>query len=108
MDTSSSSSRPKDSSSSIAHLEYLRALTKAYQQHNFSSQQQSSTLAAYQELMMQQQQQQQKQNQQQQILQQMNQRRSMEDVLKKLASVGRESVDQKGDKLHNFETSRYL
>ena len=92
----------KESSSSVAHLEYLRALTKHYQQQNFQNHQQPNSLAAYQELLIQQQQ---KHNQQQQFLQ-LNQRRSMEDVLKKLASAGRE--DQKGDKLYDYENSRYF
>ena len=52
-------------------------------------------------------QQQQKHNQQQQFLQ-LNQRRSMEDVLKKLASAGREGVDQKVDKMYDYENSRYF
>ena len=98
------SSNPKESSSSIAHLEYLRALTKHYQQQNLQSHQQQNSLAAYQELLIQQQQ---KHNQQQQFLQ-LNQRRSMEDVLKKLASAGREGIDQKVDKLYDYENSRYI
>ena len=98
------SSNPKESSSSIAHLEYLRALTKHYQQQTFQNHQQPNTLAAYQELLIQQQQ---KHNQQQQLLQ-LNQRRSMEDVLKKLATVGREGVDPKGGKIYDNENSRYF
>ena len=104
------SSQRKDSSSSIAHLEYLRALTKHYQQHqNF---QQShppppNHLAAYQELLLQQQQQ--KHNHEQQQLLQLNQRRSMEDVLKKLASAGKDGVsDQKGSKIYDYENLRYI
>ena len=98
------SSHQKETSSSIAHLEYLRALTKHYQQQNFQNHPQSTSLSAYQELLIQQQQ---KHHQQQQLLQ-LNQRRSMEDVLKKLATVGREGMDPKAGKIYDNEHSRYF
>jgi hypothetical protein len=95
------SSQRKDSSSSIAHLEYLRALTKHYQQQSYQSYPQPNNLAAYQELLLQQQQ---KHNQQQFL--QLNQRRSMEDVLKKLATAGKDCIDPKGNKVYDLETLR--
>ena len=95
-------SQRKDASSSMAHLEYLRALTKHYQQHqNLQNHPQPSTnnLATYQDLLLHQ-----KQTQQQQFLQ-LNQRRSMEDVLKKLVTAGRDGMDGKGNKAYDYENS---
>ena len=92
------SQRKESSSASMAHLEYLRALTKHYQQNqSLQNQPQPTTnnLASYQDLLLQQ-----KQNQ----FLQLNQRRSMEDVLKKLVtSGGRDGIDVKGNKPYDFE-----
>ena len=95
-------SQRKDASASVAHLEYLRALTKHYQQQNVPPAN-THQLAAYQELLLQQQ----KQNHQQQQFLQLNQRRSMEDVLKKLASVGKDGMDLKGNKSFDCDNIRY-
>ena len=94
-------SQRKDASPSVAHLEYLRALTKHYQQQNVPPAN-THQLAAYQELLLQQQ----KQNHQQQQFLQLNQRRSMEDVLKKLASVGKDGIDLKGNKSFDCDDIR--
>ena len=92
--------RKDASSASMAHLEYLRALTKHYQQnqsHQNPPQPSSNNLSAYQDLLL---------NQKQNHFLQLNQRRSMEDVLKKLVTAGsRDETDVKGNKAYDFENS---
>ena len=92
--------RKDASSASMAHLEYLRALTKHYQQNQSLQnppQPSSNNLSAYQDLLL---------NQKQNHFLQLNQRRSMEDVLKKLVTAGsRDETDVKGNKAYDFENS---